>query len=136
MDTRGLQRINMETEHEPTSFTDLPWPQDWTFYDQNYMLMSRFATQPETRKRILYPKPLCCHPYNLLLVYFCLPQSIVVSLDVATRPMKLITTLSKSSTQGVNWNEYDKVIPMHLDPSLISNHGHVLQQRRRKHRFF
>ena len=98
--------------------------------------MSRFVTHPETRKRILYPKPLCCHPYNPLLVYFCLPESIV-SLDVATRQMKLITTLSKSSTQGVHWNEYDKVIPMtmHLDPSLIPDHGHVLQ-RRRKHRFF
>lgn len=124
-------------EHDdPISFTDLPWLQDWTFSDLNYMFMSRFVTHPETRKRILYPKPLCCHPYNPLLVYFCLPESIV-SLDVATRQMKLITTLSKSSTQGVHWNEYDKVIPMtmQLDPSLIPDHGHVLQ-RRCKHRFF
>ncbi|CAF2110377.1 unnamed protein product [Brassica oleracea var. botrytis] len=124
-------------EHDdPISFTDLPWLQDWTFSDLNYMFMSRFVTHPETRKRILYPKPLCCHPYNPLLVYFCLPESIV-SLDVATRQMKLITTLSKSSTQGVHRNEYDKVIPMtmHLDPSLIPDHGHVLQ-RRCKHRFF
>ncbi|CAG7869777.1 unnamed protein product [Brassica rapa] len=125
-------------EHdEPISFTDLPWLQDWTFSDLNYMFMSRFVTHPETRKRILYPKPLCCHPYNPLLVYFCLPESIV-SLDVATRQMKLITTLSKSSTQGVHWNEYDKVIPMtmQLDPSLIPDHGHVLQRRRKHRRFF
>ncbi|KAF8100094.1 hypothetical protein N665_0231s0033 [Sinapis alba] len=124
------------SEHEAISFTDLPWLQEWTFSDQNYMHMSRFVTQPETRKRIVYPKPLCCHPHNPLLVYFCLPESIV-SLDVATRQMKLITTVCKSSTQGVHWNEYDKVIPMtmHLDPSLIPDHGQVLQ-RRRKHRFF
>ncbi|CAH8307247.1 unnamed protein product [Eruca vesicaria subsp. sativa] len=123
-------------EHEAISFTDFPWLQDCTYSGQNYKFMSCFVSHTETRKRILYPKPLCCHPYSPLLVYFCLPERIV-SLDIATRQMKLITTLSKSSTQGVHWNEYDKVIPMtmHLDPSLIPDHGNVLQKRR-KHRFF
>ncbi|CAA7056451.1 unnamed protein product [Microthlaspi erraticum] len=119
-------------EHDPISFTGLPWLQDWTFSAQHNM--SGFMAQPETRKRILSPQTLCCHPYNPLLVYFCLPERIV-SLDVATKKMHLITRLSKSNTDGVYWNQYDKVIPMtmHLDPSLVPHHGNVLRPRRRKH---
>ncbi|VVB04716.1 unnamed protein product [Arabis nemorensis] len=117
-------------EHDPISFTDLPWLQDWRTSSTQHntsLLLVGFRKNQKTRERILYPQPLCCHPYNPQLVYFCLSESIV-SLDVATKKLQLITRLSKRGTEGVYWNQYDKVIPMtmQLDPSLVPDHGHVL----------
>ncbi|CAN8251640.1 unnamed protein product [Cochlearia groenlandica] len=119
------QSIWKKQEHDPISFTDhLPCD----FIVSTQQSISDFRPQQEKIDRILYPQPLCSHPYNPLLVYFCLPESIV-SLDVAARKLHLITRLSK---RGTYCNQYDKVIPMtmHLHPFLVPDHGKMMKRIR------
>lgn len=114
-------------EHDPISFTDLPCLQDWTSSTKHNMLSCMPVN--DTTERIIFPQPLCCHPNNPLLVYFRLPESIV-SLDVAKKKLQLVTRLTKRSLDEV----HDHVIPMtmHMDPSLVADHGLVVRRRRKR----
>ncbi|BAB02875.1 unnamed protein product [Arabidopsis thaliana] len=130
-------------EHDSVYFRDMvsgiPWIQDYMRQynlettKQMSFLMAVFMDKrapPETRKRIIFPHPLLCHPNNPLLVYLYLPESIV-SLDVATKKLQLITKDIKRGTcpkVGRYESGYDMVIPMtlHLEPSLLSDHERVL----------
>ncbi|CAH2064908.1 unnamed protein product [Thlaspi arvense] len=125
-------------EHEATYFSDMvsdvQWIQD---YMQGYNLstatrhgmyyvMKRFMNRlpppaGTSTQRTIHPKPLHCHPNNPLLIYLCLPESIVL-LDLATKKLRLITSIRYKVAL------YEKVIPMtlHLDPSLIPDHERVL----------
>ncbi|CAL9247147.1 unnamed protein product [Arabidopsis halleri] len=141
-------------EHEPVYFrdmvSDLPWIQDYmrgynlntTTNQDNVPIIMQYVDlddyldveyqPPETKERIVCTRPLVCHPNNPLLVYLYLPGSIV-SLDVTTKELRLITRDNGSGMSSTRsyWNHYDKVIPMtlHLDPTLIPCHEHVLLPR-------
>ncbi|ESQ42843.1 hypothetical protein EUTSA_v10015397mg [Eutrema salsugineum] len=126
-------------EHDPTYFSDmasdLTWIQDYmrgykleTAYQHNISFFMRPHPGENSRQQIICPQPLYCHPNNPLVVYLYLPESIV-SLDVATKKLRLITRVRKNRVMGGSyWNRYDKVIPMTLvlDPSLVPDHERVL----------
>ncbi|KAL1217322.1 hypothetical protein V5N11_027384 [Cardamine amara subsp. amara] len=129
-------------EHDPLYFRDMvsghQWIQD---YMRGYNLattdkhsmsfsMSIFMRTEASRHRIICPQPLHCHPNNPLLVYLYLSESIV-SLDVITKKLSLITRVSKKGQRSHYWNKFDKVTRMtlELDPSLIPDHESVLLPR-------
>ncbi|XP_006299056.2 uncharacterized protein LOC17891149 [Capsella rubella] len=137
-------------EHDSVYFRDMvsgiPWIQDYMreynleTTKKHYMsFLSVFMDRKprsETRERIIFPHPLLCHPDNPLLVYLYLPETIV-SLDVATKRLRLITKDIKKGIRAKFFGSelgYDMVIPMtlHLDPSLVLDHERVLLPPRKR----
>ncbi|CAA7056422.1 unnamed protein product [Microthlaspi erraticum] len=142
------KRSIWKQEHHRTYFRDmvshLPWLQDYmrgyvrstsTQHNMSHHLMLYLMRSdvgyhdycPQTRERIIGLESLACHRTNPLLIYLCLPESIV-ALDLPTKRLLLVSKVSKSHMGSYYWNRYDKAVQMtlHLDPTPIQQHANTL----------